>query len=114
MRHLISVSYPTRFLFKCLLPICLWAAPCFAAGVPTGQATPTAVATMTAAEMAKKATEQSAEKHRIETLSDGRARVPAPLQAIVATVAPDGVTVVSTTKEEPGTFVIRAAALGSY
>src|SRR6185369_12959561 len=62
---------------------------------------------MTTAEMAKQATQQSADKHRIEMLPDGRAQIPSPLQAMKATAAPEGITVVSTAKDEPGTFAIR-------
>jgi hypothetical protein len=86
----------------------------FLVGVPglTFAVETTAGAPMTAAEMAKKATEQSADKHRIQRLPDGRALVPAPLQAMEATATPDGITVVSTAKDEPGTFAIRAVSVG--
>ena len=67
---------------------------------------------MSFSDMAKQATQQSATAHRIEALPDGRARIPSPLQAMEATAAPEGITVVSTAKDKPGTFTIRAVSLG--
>ena len=67
---------------------------------------------LSTADMVKQATQQSVARHHIELLADGRAKVPSPLQAIEALASPGGITVVSTSKSEPGEFSLRAAALG--
>ena len=67
---------------------------------------------MSMADMVKQATLQSSDRHTIEPLADGSARIPSPLQSITAHATPAGITVTSLNKEKPGEFTIRTAAIG--
>lgn len=57
------------------------------------------------------ATQQSAAGARIESLSGNRARIPSPLQALVAEAGGTGLTENSTARGEPGSFRLRALSL---
>ena len=96
-----------KFIYIALAVALFLPLNCYAAACDAG-----APKQLSMAEMLKPVNARSADRHRIENLGNGRARIPAPLQSIEAVAAPDGVSVTSTTKEKPGSFGLRAATLG--
>lgn len=73
---------------------------------------PAAPAPQVMAGTIKQGDAQGADRHRIELLSDGRARILAPMQTVEAVAAPDGITVTSANMDRPVSFAIHAAWLG--